>query len=105
MVHTAHDTFELLTGCPTKIDAFKSHGSKLLLACSDGSLRIYTPEFDRFSPPSSVADRTHEALRKEPYVLERAANAFSKWPMVVMEASRPMVTMKFEISLHSASRA
>ncbi|KAI8568802.1 hypothetical protein RHMOL_Rhmol02G0228700 [Rhododendron molle] len=87
MVHSAYDTFELLTGCPTKIDAVESHGSKLLLACSDGSLRIYAPESDRSPPPSSPADRTHEALRKEPYVLERAVNAFSKRPMVAMEAS------------------
>ncbi|XP_058202095.1 vacuolar sorting protein 39 [Rhododendron vialii] len=87
MVHSAYDTFELLTGCPTKIDAVESHGSKLLLACSDGSLRIYAPESDRSPPPSSPSDRTHEALRKEPYVLERAVNAFSKRPMVAMEAS------------------
>ncbi|KAE9452285.1 hypothetical protein C3L33_15810, partial [Rhododendron williamsianum] len=87
MVHSAYDTFELLTGCPTKIDAVESHGSKLLLACSDGSLRIYAPESDRSPPPSSPADRTHEALRKEPYVLERTVNAFSKRPMVAMEAS------------------
>ncbi|KAF7149633.1 hypothetical protein RHSIM_Rhsim02G0182400 [Rhododendron simsii] len=87
MVHSAYDTFELLAGCPTKIDAVESHGSKLLLACSDGSLRIYAPKSDRSPPPSSPADRTHEALRKEPYVLERAVNAFSKRPMVAMEAS------------------
>ena len=86
MVHSAYDSFELLNGCPTKIDAIESYGSKLLLACSDGSLRIYAPESsgsDR-SPPSDRLSQTLE-LRKEPYVLERTVNGFSKKPMVAME--------------------
>ncbi|PSS30825.1 Vam6/Vps39-like protein [Actinidia chinensis var. chinensis] len=86
MVHSAYDSFELLNGCPTKIDAIESYGSKLLLACSDGSLRIYAPESsgsDR-SPPSDRLSQSLE-LRKEPYVLERTVNGFSKKPMVAME--------------------
>ncbi|KAL7255835.1 hypothetical protein ACSBR1_009884 [Camellia fascicularis] len=83
MVHSAFDSFELLNGCPTKIDAIESYGSKILLGCSDGSLRIYGPE-------SSVSDRSLPSvqtleLRKEPYVLERTVNGFSKRPMLSME--------------------
>uniref|UniRef100_A0A5B7C9D0 Putative vam6/Vps39-like protein n=1 Tax=Davidia involucrata TaxID=16924 RepID=A0A5B7C9D0_DAVIN len=86
MVHSAYDSFELLSDSPTKIDAIESYGSKLLLSCSDGSLRIYGPQSpgsDR-SPPSDRHAQTIE-LRKEPYALERTVNGFSKKPMVAMD--------------------
>ncbi|KAA8531881.1 hypothetical protein F0562_006402 [Nyssa sinensis] len=86
MVHSAYDSFELLNDSPTKIDAIESYGSKLLLGCSDGSLRIYGPQTsgsDR-SLPSDRHAQTVE-LRKEPYTLERTVNGFSKKPMVAME--------------------
>ncbi|KAF4393271.1 hypothetical protein G4B88_002005 [Cannabis sativa] len=63
---------QLVTNCPTKIESIESYGSKLLLGCSDGSLRIYAPESsgsDR-SPTSDYHTQVLE-LRKEPYVLER----------------------------------
>lgn len=86
MLHIAFDSFSLLTDPPTKIDAIESYGSKLLLSCSDGSLRIYGPETstsDR-SPPSDRLPQTLE-LKKENYILERTVNGFSKKPMVAME--------------------
>ncbi|KAM7529712.1 hypothetical protein LguiB_033122 [Lonicera macranthoides] len=86
MVHSAFDSFSLLTDPPTKIDAIESYGSKLLLSCSDGSLRIYGPESsasDR-SPPSDRLPQTLE-LKKENYILERTVNGFSKKSMVAME--------------------
>ncbi|XP_059639548.1 vacuolar sorting protein 39 isoform X2 [Cornus florida] len=86
MVHSAYDSFELLNDCPTKIDTIESYGSKILIGCSDGSLRIYGPESsgsDR-SPPSDRHSQTLE-LRKEPYVLERTVNGFSKRSMLAME--------------------
>ncbi|TXG59635.1 hypothetical protein EZV62_014208 [Acer yangbiense] len=82
MVHSAYDSFELLSGCSPKIDAIASYGSRLLLGCSDGSLKIYGPdlqESDR-SPPSD-----HHALRKDPYALERTVSGFSKKPILSME--------------------
>ncbi|KAL3505909.1 hypothetical protein ACH5RR_031291 [Cinchona calisaya] len=84
MVHSAYDSFQLLPNSPTKIDAIESDGSNLLLACSDGSLRIYGPESS-----SSAADRSPTSsdfhLKKEPYVLDRTINGFSKKPMLAME--------------------
>ncbi|KAF5463988.1 hypothetical protein F2P56_014106 [Juglans regia] len=86
MVHSAYDSFELLNNCPFKIDAVESYGSKLLLGCSDGSLKIYVPEYsvsDR-SPPSDYHLHAHE-LRKEPYALERNFSGFSRKPLLAME--------------------
>ncbi|KAK3008435.1 hypothetical protein RJ639_014433 [Escallonia herrerae] len=86
MVHSAYDSFELINDCPAKIDAIESYGSKLLVGCSDGSLRIYGPESsssDQSPPPDRL---THTLdLRKEPYVLERTVNGFAKKPIVAME--------------------
>ncbi|KAI3502893.1 hypothetical protein L1887_31274 [Cichorium endivia] len=106
MVHTAFDSLELLKGCPTKIDAVESYGSNLLVACADGSLRIYGPESstssaDR-SPPSDRRSKTLE-LKREPYVLERTVNGFSKRPMLAMEVlgSRELLlSLSESISFH-----
>ncbi|XP_023737817.1 vacuolar sorting protein 39 [Lactuca sativa] len=106
MVHTAFDSLELLNGCPTKIDAVESYGSNLLVACADGSLRIYGPESstssaDR-SPPSDRHSKTLE-LKREPYVLERTVNGFSRKPMLAMEVlgSRELLlSLSESISFH-----
>lgn len=105
-MHTAFDSLELLKGCPTKIDAVESYGSNLLVACADGSLRIYGPESstssgDR-SPPSDRHSKTLE-LKREPYVLERTVNGFSKKPMLAMEVlgSRELLlSLSESISFH-----
>lgn len=105
-MHTAFDSLELLKGCPTKIDAVESYGSNLLVACADGSLRIYGPESstssaDR-SPPSDRRSKTLE-LKREPYVLERTVNGFSKRPMLAMEVlgSRELLlSLSESISFH-----
>ncbi|KAF8406433.1 hypothetical protein HHK36_008520 [Tetracentron sinense] len=88
MVHSAYDSFELLNKCSTKIETVGSYGSKLLLGCSDGSLRIYGPEFSA-SDRSPLPDRHYQTLemRKEPYVLEKTVVGFSKKPLVSMEVS------------------
>ncbi|KAH0700255.1 hypothetical protein KY290_015022 [Solanum tuberosum] len=83
MVHTAYDTFQLLDNSPSKIDAIESYRSNLLIACSDGSLRVYVPE-------SSVSDQSdfHSetlGLHQGPYVLERTLNGFSRRQMLAME--------------------
>ncbi|XWS45411.1 hypothetical protein CRYUN_Cryun15aG0134400 [Craigia yunnanensis] len=100
MVHSAYDSFELLKGCPTKIDAIESYSSKLLLGCSDGSLRIYCSDSsgaDR-SPPSDL-----HALRKEPYALERNVAGFSKkalLSMEVLESRELLLSLSESIAFH-----
>ncbi|XP_075091366.1 vacuolar sorting protein 39 [Nicotiana tabacum] len=86
MVHSAYDSFELLNNCPTKIDAIESYGSNLLIACSDGSLRVYGPEsaVSDQSPPSDFHSQTL-GLHQERYVLERSVNGFSRRQMLAME--------------------
>ncbi|KAJ7944291.1 Vam6/Vps39-like protein [Quillaja saponaria] len=90
MVHTAYDSFELLSDCPTKIEAVKSYGSKLLLGCSDGSLRIYAPDSSdsNRSPTADYHWQTQELL-KQPYVIERNISGFSRKPVVSMEVLEP----------------
>nr|XP_043607613.1 vacuolar sorting protein 39-like [Erigeron canadensis] len=108
MVHNAYDSLELLSNCPNKIDAVESYNSNLLIACSDGSLRIYVPQSSTSSSSSSPppSDR-HQAetldLKKEAYVLERTVNGFSRRPMVAMEVldSRELLlSLSESISFH-----
>lgn len=99
MVHSAYDSFELLIGCPTRIDAIESYGSKLLVGCSDGALRIYGP--DR-SSPSDYHGQGQE-LRKETYALQRTVNGFSKKALLSMEvlASRELLlSLSESIAFH-----
>ncbi|KAF5752976.1 vam6/Vps39-like protein [Tripterygium wilfordii] len=104
MVHSAYDSFELLCDCPTKIDAIESYGSRLLLGCSDGSLRIYSSEAsgsDR-SPTPDYHDKDLE-LRKEPYALERNIPGFSKKPLVsmeVVESRELLLSLSESIAFH-----
>lgn len=86
MVHSAYDSFELLNSCPTKIDAVESYGSSLLVACSDGSLRVYGPESSvpGQSPPADYHNQ-NLGLQQERYVLERTVNGFSRRQMLAME--------------------
>ncbi|GLT39132.1 hypothetical protein SLA2020_133390 [Shorea laevis] len=100
MVHSAYDCFELLGGCPTKIDAIESYGSKLLLGCSDGSLRIYAPDSSgaERSPPSD-----QHVLRKEQYALERTVVGFSKKPIIsmeVLESRELLLSLSESIAFH-----
>jgi hypothetical protein len=72
MVHSADDFFELLSNYPIQIDAVELYGSKLLLGCSDGSLKIYAPKSsgsDRPPPPDYHVQA--QELRNEPDALER----------------------------------
>ncbi|KAK9129880.1 hypothetical protein Sjap_010367 [Stephania japonica] len=99
MVHTAYDSFELLSNCPKKIEAVASHGTKIFLGCSNGSFLIYVPE-------SSDGDRPHNdqsETQKEPYVLKKTLNGFSKRPIVAMEVSRSrelLLSLSESIAFH-----
>lgn len=86
MVHTAYDSFQLLDNSPSKIDAIESYRSNLLVACSDGSLRVYAPEssISDQSPPSDFLSETL-GLHQGRYVLERTLNGFSRRQMLAME--------------------
>lgn len=104
MVHSAYDSFELLSDCPTKIEAIESYGEKLLLGCTDGSLRIYAPESsgsDR--SPTSDYDAENLELHKEPYVLERNVTGFSRKPLVsveVLESRKLLLSLSESIAFH-----
>ncbi|KAK7294451.1 hypothetical protein RJT34_17340 [Clitoria ternatea] len=70
MVHSAYDCLEVVANCPSKIEAIQSYDSKLLVASSDGSLRIFTPE---------SSDRPNS------YTLEKTVASFAKRPVLSME--------------------
>ncbi|KAL5990834.1 hypothetical protein ACLOJK_011739 [Asimina triloba] len=84
MVHSAYDCIELLKNPPAKISAVASYGSDLLVGCSDGSLRIYTPRSQQ-SPPS---DSHLAGIQRDAYVLEKTVTGFSKKPLISMTVSR-----------------
>ncbi|KAJ8439744.1 hypothetical protein Cgig2_009568 [Carnegiea gigantea] len=100
MVHSAYDSFQLITDSPAKIDAVESYGSKLFLGCNDGSLRIYVPE-------SSISDGLpisgDSKLLNEPYVHERTINGFAKKQIIAVEAFRSkelLFSLSESISFH-----
>ncbi|VVA09721.1 PREDICTED: vam6/Vps39 [Prunus dulcis] len=102
MVHSAYDSFELISDCPTKIEAIESYGPKLLLGCSDGSLKIYAPDSSSSgrSPPS---DYHAHKLHQEPYALERNLSGFSKKPLVsmeVLESRELLLSLSESIAFH-----
>ncbi|XP_028775606.1 vacuolar sorting protein 39 [Neltuma alba] len=102
MVHSAYDSFQLLDNCPSKIEAVESYGSKLLLGCSDGSLRIYAPESSD-SDRSPSAEQHAQELRKEAYVLERNLTGFAKKPilsMEVLESRELLLSLSESIAFH-----
>ncbi|KAL6542293.1 Vam6/Vps39-like protein [Orobanche minor] len=107
MVHSAYDSFQLISDSPTRIDAIESYDSTLLISCSDGSLRIYVPESsasDPRSPPSpSELYSKYLELKKQPYVLERTINGFSKKPMLAMEVLKSrelLLSLSESIAFH-----
>ncbi|KAL9274546.1 Vacuolar sorting protein 39-like protein [Drosera capensis] len=74
MVHTAYDAVPLVPTFPLKIEAIAStSNSSLLLACSDNSLRILSPQSDPSTPSSSglVTDETYVEERSMPGFFSR----------------------------------
>lgn len=93
MVHSAYDLAELVKGCNAKIESFASYGSKILVGCSDGSLRIYAPasSLSTTAVLSGGDDATppfDSDIRREPYAQERAMPGFWKRAPVAMEVCR-----------------
>ncbi|AES94953.1 vam6/Vps39-like protein [Medicago truncatula] len=90
MVHSAYDSFELVPNFNGKIESIESYGPKLLLGCSDGSLRIYSPETE-FSDHS------------KPYTLEKNLVNFAKKPVVsmeVVESRELLLSLSESIAFH-----
>ncbi|KAJ1415315.1 WD40-repeat-containing domain superfamily [Sesbania bispinosa] len=90
MVHSAYDCLELVANCPGKIESIQSHGLKLLVGCSDGSLRIYAPE-------------TESSDHSKPYVLEKHLVGFAKKPvlsMEVLESKELLLSLSESIAFH-----
>ncbi|XP_061342350.1 vacuolar sorting protein 39 [Gastrolobium bilobum] len=90
MVHSAYDCLELVGDCPSKIESIESYGSKLLVGCSDGSLRIYGPEME-------------SSDGSPPYVLEKNLVGFSRKPvlsMEVLESRELLLSLSESIAFH-----
>ncbi|ONK80114.1 uncharacterized protein A4U43_C01F14030 [Asparagus officinalis] len=79
MVHSAYDSVELVKACPAKIETVAVYDSKLILGCSDCSLRIY-------APPSG--DDGDGEIRRGLYELEKTVTGFWKKAPVAMEVCR-----------------
>ncbi|KAK2372893.1 vacuolar sorting protein [Trifolium repens] len=97
MVHSAYDCLELVSNFNGKIEAIQSYGSKLLLGCSDGSLRIYSPETESSSSDSD---------RSKPYLLEKNLTGFAKKPIVsmeVVESRELLLSLSESIAFHKLS--
>lgn len=100
MVHSAYDSFELLRDCPSKIESIESYGSKLLLGCSDGYLRVYASK--SLSSDPDYHHTPHE-LRKDGYMLERNLAGFAKKPvlsMEVLESRDLLLSLSESIAFH-----
>ncbi|XP_045786696.1 vacuolar sorting protein 39-like [Trifolium pratense] len=92
MVHSAYDSFELLTNSPSKIESIESYASKILLGCTDGSLLVYAP--------------ASEEMRNETYTLERNLKGFARRPvisMLVVESRELLLSLSESIAFHKLS--
>ncbi|OVA05137.1 Clathrin [Macleaya cordata] len=112
MVHNAYDLFQLLTNSPTKILSAAVYNSKLLLGCTDGSLKIYAPESSSSSSSSveqSLPSDRHQletlefGIKRETYVLEKTLKGFWKKALVSMEVSQSrsvLISLSESITVH-----
>lgn len=92
-MHSAYDCLELVRECPAKIESIESYGSKLLVGCADGSLRIFAPE-----PENSEGSKT--------YSLERNLVGFAKKAVVsmtVVESREFLISLSESIAFHKLS--
>ncbi|KAI3919464.1 hypothetical protein MKW98_030175 [Papaver atlanticum] len=103
MVHSAYDSFQLITNCPNKIISASIYNSKLLLGCNDYSLKIYTPESPSPSSPTSSSSDSLGNLKREPYVIEKTCKGFWKKPLISMELSESrniLISLSESITVH-----
>ncbi|PNX79814.1 Vam6/Vps39-like protein, partial [Trifolium pratense] len=76
----AYDCLELVSNFNGKFEESQSYGSKLLLGCSDGSLRIYSPKTE-----SCSSDRSKPCLRRNLLVSRRSL--LFQWKLLNPESS------------------
>ncbi|XP_039124470.1 vacuolar sorting protein 39 isoform X1 [Dioscorea cayenensis subsp. rotundata] len=102
MVHSAYDSVELVKACPARIDAVVSYGPKLLLGCSDGSLRIYSPA-SLYDESPTAAGASDSEIRRETYTAERNLSGFWKRAPLAMEVCRSrdlLLSLSEWVALH-----
>lgn len=106
MGHIAYDVKELVKACPVKIESVTCWGSRLLISCIDGSLRIYSPNSD--SSDSTQAEQEDAdpfpAIKKlDTFALRKTLIGFSKKPITSMTVSRSknlLITLSDAIVIH-----
>ncbi len=100
MVHNAFDLVQILKDCPVKIDSVGLWGSRLLVGCMDGSLRMYVPEF-----MDNPADSFNEAdLLAASYVLKDTRIGFAKkavTSMNVLQSKNLLISLSDAVAIHS----
>ncbi|MCO5575279.1 hypothetical protein L7F22_029079 [Adiantum nelumboides] len=104
MGHIAYDVKELVKACPVKIESVTCWGSRLLISCIDGSLRIYSPES---SDPPDLSEKDADpfpAIKKsDTFTLQNTLIGFSKKPitsMTVAHSKNLLITLSDAIVVH-----
>ncbi|KAI5082169.1 hypothetical protein GOP47_0001912 [Adiantum capillus-veneris] len=103
MGHIAYDVKELVKACPVKIESVTCWGSRLLISCIDGSLRIYCPESDRPDPLEKDADSFPAIKKSDTFALQNTLIGFSKKPitsMTVAHSRNLLITLSDAIVVH-----
>lgn len=99
MVHNAFDPVQILKDCPVKIDSVGLWGSRLLVGCMDGSLRMYVPEF--MDDPASFKEADLSAAK---YILKDTRIGFAKkavTSMNVLQSRNLLISLSDAVAIHS----
>ncbi|KAH9313388.1 hypothetical protein KI387_028423 [Taxus chinensis] len=113
MVHNAYDSFQLVKGCPTKIESVGLWGCRVLVGCMDGSLRIYAPKSLSITVNNSSSSRPNSSdggngiIEAETYVLERTLIGFCKKAVIcmdVLQSRNLLLSLSDAITLHRLPR-
>ncbi|XP_024386372.1 vacuolar sorting protein 39 [Physcomitrium patens] len=99
MVHNAFDLVQILKDCPVKIDSVGLWGSRILVGCMDGSLRMYVPEF--MDNPTSFKEPD---LSSGSYILKDTRIGFAKkavTSMDVLQSRNLLITLSDTVAVHS----
>ncbi|KAG0561985.1 hypothetical protein KC19_9G108400 [Ceratodon purpureus] len=99
MVHNAFDLVQILKDCPVKIDSVGLWGSRLLVGCMDGSLRMYVPEF--MDNPGSFKETD---LSTASYTLKDTRIGFAKkavTSMNVLQSRNLLISLSDGVAIHS----
>lgn len=94
-MHNAFDMVQILKDCPVKIDSVGLWGSRLLVGCMDGSLRMCVPEFvdNPGADPSATS-----------YILKDTRIGFAKkavTSMTVLQSRNLLISLSDAVAIHS----